>query len=283
MTRSALPSRTGRCLAACAAALAAASAQAAPPANDGQWHFSLTPYLWLPNVNSTLKYPLPPGGGGSADAETGPNSYLENLQSLLMLSGEARRNEWAIVSDLVYLNFGDEDSQVSSVGGPGAGISIPRERNLGTRTDLKGWTWMVAGSYTAVRTEAATLDVLAGMRLLHIQGSLDWTLDASIPGSGFTFARTGSVERSETLVDAIVGVRGRVWFGDDGKWFLPYHLDVGAGESKFTYQAVAGVGYAFGWGEVQLAYRELSWEQPDDKFVQKLRFSGPALGLSWRF
>ncbi|MGY4827277.1 hypothetical protein ACVNIS_01715 [Sphaerotilaceae bacterium SBD11-9] len=258
--------------------LLASPAQAAPPADDGQWHVSLTPYLWLPNVNSTLKYPLPPGGGGSAEAETGPSSYLENLQSLLMLSGEVRRNEWAVVSDLVYLNFGDEDSHVSSVGG----LPVPRERNLGTRTDLKGWTWMVAGSYTAVRTETATLDVLAGVRLLHLQGSLDWTLDASIPGSGFTFARTGSVERSETLADAIVGVRGRVWFGD-GQWFVPYHLDVGAGESKLTYQAVVGVGYAFGWGDVQLAYRELSWEQSDDKFVQKLRFSGPAVGLTWRF
>ena len=25
------------------------------------WSFSLTPYLWLPNINGTLKYAAPPG------------------------------------------------------------------------------------------------------------------------------------------------------------------------------------------------------------------------------
>jgi hypothetical protein len=280
MNRSALSSACTRWLATAAASLTLASAHAAPPAYDGQWHYSITPYLWLPNVNATLKHTLPPGAGGSAESEVGPNSYLDNLQFALMLSGEARRNEWAVFSDVIYLDFGNEESHVTSVGG--SGISIPRERNLGTSTDLKGWTWMLAGSYTAMRSDAATLEVLGGLRVLHLQSALDWRLDASIPGSGFTFERTGSVETDDTLYDAVIGVRGRVWFGG-GQWFVPYYLDVGTGDSSLTYQALAGVGYAFSWGEVQLSYRELSWEQSDDKFVQKLRFSGPALGLTWRF
>jgi hypothetical protein len=271
-----------RWLAGCAASLAMASVQAAPPVNDGEWHVSLTPYLWLPNVNSTLKYNLPPGSGGSAESDVGPNSYLENLQFVLMLSGEVRRNEWAVISDVIYLDFGKDTSHVSSVGGSGGAISIPRERNLSTQSDLKGWTWMLAGSYTAWRSETASLDLLAGLRVLHIQTALDWNIDASIPGSGFTFARSGTIEASDTLTDAIIGVRGRVWFGD-GKWFAPYHLDVGGGDSSLTYQALAGVGYAFQWGEVQLSWRELSWEQSGDKLVQSLRFSGPAVGLTWRF
>src|SRR4051812_35175711 len=50
-------------LAAGALAATVSSAHAASPADDGEWHFTLTPYLWLPNVNSTLKYNLPPGAG----------------------------------------------------------------------------------------------------------------------------------------------------------------------------------------------------------------------------
>jgi hypothetical protein len=44
-----------------------------------------------------------------------------------------------------------------------------------------------------------------------------------------------------------------------------------------------GVAYSFKWGEVKLAYRDLYYDQKDDKFVQNLRFSGPALGATIRF
>ena len=60
----------------------AAGAQA-----EEHWTFSVTPYIWLPNVNGTLKY-NPPPSGGAPEVDTGPNNYLENLSFALMLSGE---------------------------------------------------------------------------------------------------------------------------------------------------------------------------------------------------
>jgi hypothetical protein len=44
-----------------------------------------------------------------------------------------------------------------------------------------------------------------------------------------------------------------------------------------------GVAYAFGWGDVVLAYRTLSYDQSDDKLLQNFRFSGPAIGATFRF
>ena len=98
----------------------------------------------MPSVDVTLKYDLPPGSGSSAESETGPNSYLENLQFLLMVSGEARRNEWALSSDLIYLDFGKDESTLKSVGGGEGAISVPRQRNVDTQTDLSGWAWSFA-------------------------------------------------------------------------------------------------------------------------------------------
>jgi hypothetical protein len=276
------PFQLSRWLLVASALLGTVAAQAAPPQVEGEWQFKLTPYLWLPNVNSTLRYALPPGQGGSAEAQTGPYDYLENLQFLLMLSGEARRGDWGVISDIVYLDFGNTSSHVTSVGGSGSAVPIPRERNTSTGTDLKGWTGLLAGSYRAWRNDAAEVELLAGLRLLHLEARLDWSLAAATPGGGFVFDRAGSVEASETLTAGIVGVRGRMTFGD-GRWFAPYHLDVGGGNEFFTWQVVAGVGYAFPWGEVQLSWRNLAFEQPDDHFIQKLRFSGPAVGASWRF
>ena len=39
----------------------------------------------------------------------------------------------------------------------------------------------------------------------------------------------------------------------------------------------------FKWGDVLLAYRHLYYDQKDDKLIQEMRFSGPALGASFRF
>ena len=45
----------------------------ASAAHAQEWKFALTPYLWLPNVNGTLKYNPPPSGTGAPDVDTGPN------------------------------------------------------------------------------------------------------------------------------------------------------------------------------------------------------------------
>ena len=81
------------------------SAAAETPGN--QWTFSITPYLWLPNIDGTLKYSVPPGAGGSPEVQVGPNDYLENLRFAMMISGEARKNRWLVFSDFIYLDFSD--------------------------------------------------------------------------------------------------------------------------------------------------------------------------------
>ena len=109
---------------------------ALPALAHGQdWSFALTPYLWLPNVNGTLKYQPQPGGGAPA-VDTGPNNYLENLSMALMLSGEARKGRWSVISDFIYLRFDSEKSNVRSIdfGGP----RVDSSADTGTSSSLKG-------------------------------------------------------------------------------------------------------------------------------------------------
>src|SRR5678815_1306549 len=96
------------------AVLAALTIPASAHAEEG-WAFSLTPYLWLPNINGSLKYAIPPGGGGRPEVDTGPNNYLENLSFALMLAGEARKGKWSAFTDLIYLDFDSEKSTVKTV------------------------------------------------------------------------------------------------------------------------------------------------------------------------
>jgi len=237
------------------------------------WAFSLTPYLWLPRVDASMRYETP-GSGGSPVSLT---NLLQHLNAALFLSGEARKGRWGLAADLVFCNFQKEGSNVSNVTGPGGGIEVPV--NTATTTSLTGYMVSVTGNYSLVRSADANLDLLAGVRYTHIGTTLDWSFAASVdslPG------RTGSVGQGVDLWDGIVGARGRAEFGG-GKWFVPYYLDAGTGTSKFTWQGMLGVGYSFGWGDLLLVYRYLSFEQGDDHPVQRFYLSGPALGATFHF
>ena len=78
-----------------------------------------------------------------------------------------------------------------------------------------------------------------------------------------------------------MGVRGRVNLDDH--WYLPYYADIGTGDSDSTWQALAGVGYTFKWGDVLLAYRYLDYNFKSDFLLKDATMKGPALGARFRF
>ena len=229
------------------AAALAGFALCAPPAAaeqllDDQWTFTLTPYLWLPNINGSLKYKLP-NIDAKPEVDVGPNDWLSNLDFAFMISGEARKGKWSIFTDAIYLDFASENSKVKSVdfGGSLVGTTV----NLGTKSSLSGGIWTLVGGYAAVQDPGATLDVIGGFRYFGLKASTNWSLSAAITdpgGSGHVFAKSGSVSQSDDLWDAIIGVRGRVKLGDSN-WFMPYYADIGTGSSSLTWQAMLGVAY----------------------------------------
>jgi hypothetical protein len=265
-----------------AAILAGSPLHAQAQPEPGHWTYALTPYVWLPNVNGTLNYGTPPGASGSPDVGVGPNNYLENLQGVLMLAGEARNGRWSIVADLIYLDFGSEKSHVRSVNFGGSAVDT--NLNADTKSSLKGFQLMLAGGYNVVQTPRATLDVLGGLRYLGIEAKTDWQLAANVsgPGAGQTFPAAGSVSSRSDLVDAIVGIRGRVRLGES-PWFVPYLLDAGAGSSSRTWEGLLGIAYGFKWGDTVLAYRHLYYDESGDGLFQSFSFSGPSLGATFRF
>ena len=261
---------------------------AAAQAPTDRWTFSLMPYLWLPSIDAKLNYGPPPGGGSSANVGIDAEDILEKLETALMLQGEARKGRWLITGDLIYLDFGGQNSQVRSVDfNPGSGpINVATSQlDAGTKSSLDATVLSFAGGYNVLNEAGATLDVLAGIRYIDVKVRTDWNLTAAVtgPAGAASFARAGSIERSTDLLDAIIGVRGRFPLGTGGQWFVPYHLDIGAGSSDFTWQGLLGIGYAYKWGEVLLSYRYIQYEEGDDKFLQDLKLGGLGVGVNFRF
>lgn len=64
---------------------------------------------------------------------------------------------------------------------------------------------------------------------------------------------------------------------------MPYYLDVGTGDSDLTWQAMGGMGYTFGWGELVAAWRYLDYNMPASGRVADMNFSGPLVGANFRW
>jgi hypothetical protein len=258
--------------------LVASNAQAsdALPAQAGtQWQFAIAPYLWLPNVSGTLRFSLP---GGGADASTGPYNYLQNLKFVFMLQGEARKDDWSILADTIYLNFGRHGSSVNTA----SGVFGPRETQRSFETTFRGTLIQLGGARTLVRQPWGNVDAIVGMRYLEVQATLDGSATRT-NGTGGSLSPEVNVSQVQNIIDGIGGVRGRVIITSDGRWYMPFYLDAGAGSSKFTWQAMSGVGYAMKWGDLSLTYRYLAFYGSGDQLVQTLRFNGPSLNVTLRF
>jgi hypothetical protein len=237
-----------------------------------RWQFTGSLNLYLPSVSGSTTFPYSGGGGSAAGIDI--DNILHHLQSAFMGSLEASNGTWGAFTDLVYVDFGASRSGTRSL--TLGAVDLPVGAAADARYDLKGWAWTVAGEWRALTKPTYVMDALAGVRVLDIQQSLDWTLTGNI-GSVALADRGGARNSRQRNVDAIVGVKGRVKFGEAGVWFIPYYLDAGVGESKWTAQVVGGVGRSFGWGDVVGSWRYLGYKMKSGQDLQDLSFSGPML------
>ncbi len=270
---------------------ATVSGAALADTSSDKWQFQLTPYLWLPTIDGTLNYDTPTGGGGGPDVEVGPTDWLELLNYGILVAGTARKGRFSIFTDVVYLSMtrngdGKVVSVDDTVAGPGGRISVPvsADLNLNTRTDFDGLAWTLAAGYTVKQTETALVDIIAGVRLFSVDFSTNWELTAAItgPGGEELLASQGSIGSDTDLWDAIIGARGNIGFGE-GKWSVPFYVDIGTGSSDLTWSAMTGLTRSFGWGDLLFVYRHLDYDEDADGLMQDFSFSGPAFGATFCF
>ena len=260
-----------------AATLGLTTLGAAPAYAESGWEYQATIYGWLPDIGGSLNYDVPPGSGGG-DIGVDAGTILDNLKMTFMGTVEGRKDKWSFFTDLLYLRLGNaQDTTVKFNPGPGQGIELFDVR---ANIDLKAWVITGAIGYEVHRSEQSNMDVFGGLRYLSLDTDARISRDTPFPPP-LPDERSVEVSQSEDLLDAIVGVRGQLQLND--RWFIPYYADVGAGSSKLTWQALAGIGYRFDWGDVKLAYRHLEYDQGSDKLLQNVNFSGPALGVGFKF
>lgn len=222
------------------------SAQVAAAEDTNAWQHELTIYGWYAGIDGTVGLPSPLGGDSGFTVEA--DDILDNLSMIFMGGWASKKNKWSIIADVVYMD----------VSGSSNGVKL----------DLESWIINGGVGYDLVQRDGGILAVVGGFRYLSVEPKLKY--------SGH------SVSQSKDLVDGIIGLRGSINFNEN--WYLPYYADIGTGGSDFSYQLFAGLGYCFGWGDIRMGYRYLSFDMDDDDYMMHdMALSGPVLGVGFRF
>lgn len=209
------------------------------------WSVQLTPYLWLPAVNGMLRYSLPGAGfrggeklGGTANVKLDSGDYLANLNGALTLAGDVRYGRFSIITDILYVNATSTGSSLQTIDIEGVPRN-PISSRLGAAasTDVKGFNLSLAAGYTVAEGSWGHLDLLGGFRWFRAEVDSDYSLNVQFQGprgnAGPSFGGSGRFSGDENIVNGIVGVRGRLQLGSG--FFIPYYLDIGTGDSNFTW------------------------------------------------
>lgn len=215
-------------------------------ANSG-WQHEATIYGWLAGIDGTAQTPVTPENG--ADLEVPVEDILDNLNMIFMGGWTSKKGKWSIIGDVIYVDVGGSTDK------------------LDIELDITSWVVNGGIGYDLVQTDSVSLAVVGGVRYMNVEPAID--------------IRSVSRSQSEDILDGLIGLRGAVNLNQN--WFLPYYADIGTGGSDYSYQLFAGVGYQFGWGDVRLGYRYLSFELGDDKVMKDIAIYGPVLGVGFRF
>jgi hypothetical protein len=247
----------------------------------------VAPYVWLPTVSAGLNYSLPSSFGGSANVKADPGDYTGELNFAAAFAATARYDRFSLLTDFMYVSATAGSSRVESANLIGVGGNpISSSVNIGGSSTLETTLWTLAGGYTVASGSWGILDVLAGFRYLGVDTKTDYNLAITLTGprgnAGPSFGGAGRLSGRSDIWNGIIGVRGRLNIADSG-FFVPYYLDLGVGDSNFTWQGFTGIGYQRGWAGVQLGWRYMSYDQGGGALLRDMTMSGAYLAVNFSF
>ncbi len=230
-------------------------------ADNENWEFQLAPYGWLAGQSGQVGT-LP----GLPPADIDVDFYDDvfgNINGAVMLVGEARKGDFGIFADVLYMDI--------EMGDPTPG---PLFTTLSTQT--KSWIISVAGFYKVYEEEGRFMDLLGGIRY--------WSVDSELSTSaGLLPAR--SISNKEDWIDPFIGLKGKTPFGEL-KFFMSGAFTVGGFGvgSDLMWDASINLGYQWTEGfSTTIGYRYLDVDYDEDGYVYDIAQDGPTVGLSWRF
>jgi opacity protein-like surface antigen len=231
------------------------AAYAATSTGDDIWSFGGAAYLWGAGVEGT------DSAGDEIDVSF--SDIVKDLDGGLMGIISARKGKWTLLADIIYLSINQETSSTANI------IGVPEKVDVDVK--LEGFVSTLLAAYRVQESDMTSLDLLVGARYFRVDVDLDVDVGAS---------KTKASDSGDVL-DGIIGAQ--VLLNLSENWYLSCYADVGTGDSKRTWQVWPGFGYRLEKVDVVAGYRHLEWESDDGDTIDDINFSGPMLGVKFRF
>jgi hypothetical protein len=247
------------------------------PRVNNDWRFSGTASAWVPASWTTTSV-----GNLSGTADTSISDNLNSAGAVGMFTLEAHKGNWGVMGDIVYWQLAGGGSATFD---KKKGIVPDRNKTLyvGGNAQQTQTMLTMAGTYTAYNTPGLYLDGLLGARYISSTTTIQATGQYSV--NGITKLDT-SINPSYTnqTTDPVIGFKGRARIADTS-WFIPFYADAGKGpgSNNTTWQTLIGVGDAFSWGDITLAYRAMGFDLKSSYSVTKYTNAGPQLSATINF
>ena len=222
---------------------------------------SVTPYLWLTGVHTTISTPL--ARAPTVDSDVGAFQLLGHLEGVPFVgSAEVRDGPFSLVGDIIHLPVGT-DITTRNVFFNGGSASLTA--SIGTAVFL----------YHAVEQPVQSLDGGVGFRAWGISSGL--TLNGGL-------LPTTSVNRSAEWGDPLIAARyrrdlgngfGLTAYGDLGGFGVAAHVD---------WQLLGTLDYTLKpWVALRVGYRTLNVTASGSQIGYVVHLRGPILGATFRF
>jgi len=217
-----------------------------------KWEYNGAAYLWGAAVGGETST------GAGIDVDFG--DITDTLNFGLMGRVGAKKGKWGLDADILYLDLEDKPNIVLN---PTATVS---------QAGLKAWIVTPTASYNVMNTDKANVNLLAGVRYLYMK-------------VGLTVDPLAKVSNSDDVWNGIVGAKGQINLNE--KWYVPFYVDVGTGDTDLTWQAFTGIGYKYKKFDLNVGYRYLDYDfekgDPGSGLLNDLNISGPIIGAKFNF
>jgi hypothetical protein len=219
---------------------------------DDQWHFAVTPYVWIVGLEGDLGVRRL-----QSNVDLAPWEIVKHLQFGFMANAQARKGPYGLGLDGIYAKLGG--ARAFAIRGDTGGLDLTQHMTILQPT----------GGYT-IGDSTWSVDFLVGMRYWNLSTSLD----VSFPR--LSNERSGSRQ----WVDATGGARAT--YSPYEKVHLVAAADGGEGGSRDTWQALGSVGYD-AWSKWRLgaAYRVLAVNYDRNNFLFDTRLKGFVVGATY--
>ena len=226
------------------------------------WGYDLEVYGWLPIIQVENE--------DGHKSEITRDDILDDLDLFGFSFIRAHKGKWSLSSDFVYFKISDK-----------AGVPlVPGLPDLAELDEagMQAWVIRPALGYTVHETDKQSVELYAGGRYLWIE--IDATIDINplVPGDP---SKSKKESPSDSNWDGIVGARG--YYELDDKWFIPYSVNAGTGQSDFTWEVQGALGYRFKNLDAVAGWRYLYYDIGSDTLLKTLDVNGPFVGAMFHW